>query len=228
MKGYFGNVHNKKVINISKDSEGSKVTVTRRTNTIYQRFKIVYVDRATKDITKGMDSNFGFHINRPFYLRSRLPMKRVAEVVGTDIRLRRYTTSRVKQQMYTFDRVSKTIKSQYHTSYSIEISGNGTSSNLRVTTTNSRWWQLFRRRGAFIMNERGKVMDVHGGRDEENRNVIVWKKHGGLNQQWDVVYKWKAEPKDGQFNKDFGLTVGRTFTLRTLLRSGRNLDIIGR
>jgi hypothetical protein len=96
-----------------------------RTGRANQRWKITYVDRATKDITTGLDSNFGFHINRPFYIRSRLPMKRVAEVVGTDIRLRRYNGGRKKQQTYVFDRVSKTIKSQYHTSYSIDISGNG-------------------------------------------------------------------------------------------------------
>jgi hypothetical protein len=67
-------------------------------------------------------------------------MKRVAEVVGTDIRLRRYNQGRKRQQTFRFDRTSKTIKSQYHTGYSIDIASNGGSSNLRVTTTNSRWW----------------------------------------------------------------------------------------
>jgi hypothetical protein len=47
---------------------------------------------------------------------------------------------------------------------------------------------MFRMRGAFLTNERGKVMDVHGGHDDESRDIIVWKRHGKVNQQWDVVY----------------------------------------
>jgi hypothetical protein len=67
-------------------------------------------------------------------------MKRVAEVVGSDVKLRRWHGSRVRQQTFRFDGTSKTIKSMYHTSYSMDITNNGRSANLRVTTTNSRWW----------------------------------------------------------------------------------------
>jgi hypothetical protein len=105
-----------------------------------QQWRITYTDKAKPTPTKGLDSDFGFQINRAFYLRSRLPMKRVTEVVGTDVRLRRYHGGRTRQQTFTFDGVSKTIKSQYHRSYSMSIHNNGRSSNLRVTTTNSRWW----------------------------------------------------------------------------------------
>jgi hypothetical protein len=72
---------------------------------------------------------------------------------------------------------------------------------------------MFRMRGAYLINERGKAMDVHGNRDDENRNIIVWNKHGGLNQQWDVIYsnQWPKEPKKGELNKDFGIYVDRTF-----------------
>jgi NADPH-dependent glutamate synthase beta subunit-like oxidoreductase len=47
---------------------------------------------------------------------------------------------------------------------------------------------MFKYQGAFVVNERGKVMDVSGGKDRENQNIHSWKKHGGLNQQWDIVY----------------------------------------
>jgi hypothetical protein len=67
-------------------------------------------------------------------------MKRIAEVVGTDVRLRAYQASKVKQQTFNFDQVSKTIKSQWRTTYSLDIQNSGRSTNLRVTTTNSRWW----------------------------------------------------------------------------------------
>jgi hypothetical protein len=67
-------------------------------------------------------------------------MKRIAECVGTDVRLKRYTTSRRRQQTWKFDIVSKTIKSDYHRSYSMEIPNQGRNNQLRVTTTSSRWW----------------------------------------------------------------------------------------
>jgi hypothetical protein len=83
-------------------------------------------------------------------------------------------------------------------------------------------------RGAFLINERGKAMDVHGNRDEENRDIIVWKKHNGLNQQWDVIYKdkWPQDPKKGELNKDFGLIVDRSFYIISRMRSRRYLEHI--
>jgi len=56
-------------------------------------------------------------------------------------------------------------------------------------------------------------LDVHGGLDNENRNVIVWTKHGKINQQWDVIYadEYPDEPKKGELNKKFGLYVERPF-----------------
>jgi hypothetical protein len=44
------------------------------------------------------------------------------------------------------------------------------------------------RKGRIIQNIRGKVLDIQGGVDAENRNVIVWKRHGKINQQFDIVY----------------------------------------
>jgi membrane carboxypeptidase/penicillin-binding protein PbpC len=88
---------------------------------------------------------------------------------------------------------------------------------------------MFRYQGGFLQNERGKVMDVHGARDEENRDIIVWNKHGRLNQQWDLIFanKWR-EPKKGQLNKDFGLYVDRTFYIISVMGKKRYLDLVGR
>jgi hypothetical protein len=80
------------------------------------------------------------YINRLFYLRSRLPMRRVAETVSTNVRLRRYNAGRARQQTFKFDVTSKTIKSDYYRSYSLNIPNNGRNNQLTVTTTNSRWW----------------------------------------------------------------------------------------
>jgi hypothetical protein len=89
---------------------------------------------------------------------------------------------------------------------------------------------MFRMRGRHLTNDHGKVMDVHGNRDEENRDIIVWNRHGGLNQQWDVIYadQWKRDPIKGELNKDFGLYVERPFYIISRMRSGRYLTALGR
>jgi len=67
-------------------------------------------------------------------------MKRVAEAVSTNIKLKRWNKGRKRQQTFKFDITSKTIKNEYYKSYSLDITNNGRSANLRITTTNSRWW----------------------------------------------------------------------------------------
>ena len=72
---------------------------------------------------------------------------------------------------------------------------------------------MFRYQDGLVVNERGKVLDVQGGVDAENRNIMIYNKHGKINQQWDIVYvdEWKGEPTKGQLNKRFGLYVERDF-----------------
>jgi len=79
-----------------------------------------------------------------------------------------------------------------------------------------------------IVNEKGKVFDVSGAVDAQNRQVIIWNKHGGINQQWDIVYvnEWKGWPKKGEMNKDFGLYVERPFYVVSELPKHRYLDWI--
>jgi hypothetical protein len=43
---------------------------------------------------------------------------------------------------------------------------------------------LFRYQDGFVVNEKGKVLDVQGGLDAENRNIIMHTKHGKVNQRW--------------------------------------------
>jgi adenylate kinase family enzyme len=85
-----------------------------------------------------MSKDFGFKINEPFYIVSRLPMNRVAEVVGgRNIVLKTLDANRKRQeQMFVFDNVSKTIKSKRYMDRSLNTAGN----NLDMRTTNSRWF----------------------------------------------------------------------------------------
>jgi hypothetical protein len=86
----FVNPTNNKVIEVRdrKDEEGQAIIVNSRNgdkrNNANQRWKIIYLDKADKIRTKGFNKEFGFHINRPFYIRSRMPMQRVAECHGAN------------------------------------------------------------------------------------------------------------------------------------------------
>jgi hypothetical protein len=69
-----------------------------------------------------------------------MPMRRVVECISANnLVIRRYVKGRTAQQFF-FDMRSKTIKSQQWKNRSMDITSNGRSSNLRMTTTNSRWW----------------------------------------------------------------------------------------
>jgi len=91
--------------------------------------------------TKGLNEEFGLHINRPFYLVSELPMNKVAEMLGgTNMVLKRWRKN-TRQQQFFFDEKTKTIRNNYWKNYCLDIQSNGNSNNLRtVSSINSRWW----------------------------------------------------------------------------------------
>lgn len=84
---------------------------------------------------------------------------------------------------------------------------------------------MFKYKDGNIVNEKGKVLDVHSALDHENRQVIAWKKHNGLNQQWDIVYvdEAKPEPTKGQMSPKWGFIVERPFYIISELKSNRHL-----
>jgi len=108
------------------------------------------------------------------------------------------------------------------------IQGAGRSANLHMTTTNSRWFQMFRYKNNNIVNEKGKVMDVVGGRDTQHNNIQVYQKNNGMGQQFEIVYadEMPPVPKKGELNKQFGLFVERPFHIVSSLDSEKYLDII--
>lgn len=73
-------------------------------------------------------------------------------------------------------------------------------------------------------------MMVRGKQDIENRDIEVNNKDSGIYQQWDVFYvdeDYPSEPKNGGFNEDFGLYVGKTFFIVSQMDSNRLLDRVG-
>ena len=72
----FINPTNNKALSVAgtKDDEGQAVIVDGNQKRTDQKWQVIYVDQAKKVRTKGFNKEFGFHINRPFYVRSRMPM----------------------------------------------------------------------------------------------------------------------------------------------------------
>lgn len=67
-----------------------------------------------------------------------------------------------------------------------------------------------------------KAIDVHGGKDEEGRQVIVWKRHNGANQRWKVVYTdKKPDVVSKGLNKDFGFEMNRPFYIMSRMAMNR-------
>jgi hypothetical protein len=107
--GYFTNIKNGKVVSVKdrKDEEGQPVWASARIGGRHghasQRWRISYLHKKDARETytkKGSMSRrgFGFLANEPFYLRSRLPMQRVAECVGANnITLKKWANNRKAQ-----------------------------------------------------------------------------------------------------------------------------------
>ena len=88
---------------------------------------------------------------------------------------------------------------------------------------------MFRWASPYFINwHNNKVMDVSGGVDAENRNIIMYTRHSGINQQWDIIYadEYPEEPGKGELNKDFNLYVQRPFYIVSQLEENRYLEVI--
>jgi hypothetical protein len=139
---HFINIQNNKALDVfqNKDREGQKVIVWGKHNGWNQRWRVVYVDKSKKIGNKGWNATYGFHMNRPFFMRSRLPMRRVIECVSNAyLRHKRWYKNR-RAQEWIFDGVSKTIQSYYWRNRAIEITSSGNSQTLRMNAVTSRWW----------------------------------------------------------------------------------------
>jgi hypothetical protein len=142
--GYFTNIKNGKKITVSggKDEEAQPVWVWQKYNGRHpsQVWRIAYLHKLSGSdayTKKGkLSKDAGLLADEPFYLRSKLPMQRVAECVGANnITLKKWAKGR-KAQQFRFDPISKTIRGMYWTSYVFSMEG----TNLRCRTMNSRWF----------------------------------------------------------------------------------------
>jgi hypothetical protein len=125
----------------SKDVEAGPVVVNSNTGKVNQKWNIIYLDKAGKIESKGLNEEFGFHINRPFYIRSMMPMRRVMRCHGAGwIHLNRWVKGR-QDQIFWFDEKTKTVRNQQWKTHAIERHSNGGHPYLRATSgITSRWW----------------------------------------------------------------------------------------
>lgn len=124
----------------ASDSEGANVNTYKLMDKANQRWKIIYVDEADKDATKGFNKEYGFQINKPFYIVSTLPQKRVVEAIGGNNLVIKSLRRNDEGQQFTWDAVSKTIKNVKWSDKSVTITGAGNGPNMQIFTTNARWF----------------------------------------------------------------------------------------
>jgi hypothetical protein len=89
---------------------------------------------------------------------------------------------------------------------------------------------MFRMKGAYLTNEKGKVAWVQGDVDQESRHIYVDTRKNKVSQQWDIIYadQWKRDPKKGELNKRFGLYVERNFYIVSRMGKHRYLTALNR
>jgi len=61
------------------------------------------------------------------------------------------------------------------------------------------------------------VIDVAGGIDNENQNIIVASRNNKVSQRWTIVYvdEDKAAPKKGDYLQDVGFYASRPFYIES-------------
>lgn len=137
----FKNIQNNKVMDVTggRDAEGQNVQVYRQHGKANQRWNIVYVD-SSKDQIKGLNKDFGFYINKPFFIVSRMPMRRAMEIQNNGRMVISTLEKNNKRQIFTFDGKTKTIINGGN-SITYGSSNNGRGNNeVWARTTNARWW----------------------------------------------------------------------------------------
>jgi hypothetical protein len=83
--------------------------------------------------------------------------------------------------------------------------------------------------GENIVNSRGKVVDVAGGIDNENQNIIVSTRTNKMSQRWTIVYvdEDKPAPKKGTYMQDVGFYALRPFYIESQAGGKRFLSLMG-
>jgi hypothetical protein len=87
-----------------------------------------------------------------------------------------------------YNESNNSIQPKQDRSLSVDIEDYGKDRTLALRKNENIWSQHFNLKNEEIVNERGLVFDVAGGKDVNGQKVLVWKVHKSLNQKWTVEY----------------------------------------
>lgn len=135
------NVKNGKVLDVAanRDADGQNVLAYARHDGLNQRWKIVYLDEIKPEPASGLDKEAGLYRNRPFLITSKMGGKRVVTIKGNDLIMQSKDDNN-EGQLWYYDHLTRTIKSQQFKGKSIDISNAGKGQNLIVWKTSGKWW----------------------------------------------------------------------------------------
>jgi hypothetical protein len=210
------------------DAENRQMIMWGKHGKLNQQFDIIYVDEYPEEPGKGeLNEDFGLYVERPFYIVSQMPDHRYLDLIDNRNFVIKTPNAR-KTQTWWFDQKSLTIKTKLN-NQSWDIKNAGRTNNMQIWSTNSGWFQIFKYVDEHFINiQDGRALDVHGGKDEEGRQVIVWKKHNGANQRWTIIYLDKAEKVQSEgLNTEFGFHCNRPFYIVSRLPMRRVAESIG-
>jgi len=129
-----------------------------------------------------------------------------------------------RKQWFAFDSRTNSIRAFYKRSFALaNRRGYGFRINNYVVmrkfrgdnTDRIRWYNGSRRN---LQNNGRKCLDVHGNRNVDNRHVIFYNCHNGLNQGWTLDQKGETYSKQP-------LPDRRRFQIRTKLSGGRAVEV---
>jgi hypothetical protein len=109
-----------------------------------------------------LNSEFGFYVERPFYIVSQCGEKRYLDVLGNNIVVK--TPNEFDSQVWYFDQRTKTIMNTLNKNKSLDIQNSGQTRNLQLWNTNGGWYQKFKYSQNYLKNvQDGRVIEIAGG-----------------------------------------------------------------
>jgi hypothetical protein len=87
---------------------------------------------------------------------------------------------------------------------------------------------MWKNEAPYFTNWKGRIIEVDGKVDQQEKLIRMGNKADKLYQQWDIIYvdEMEDEPEKGELNKQFGLVVERPFYIVSELGSNRYLSVI--
>jgi hypothetical protein len=216
-----------------KDNQNTNIIVWNKHGGLNQQWDLLYADEWKGDPKKGeLNKEYGMYVERDFYISTSMNSHRYLDLINNRNFVIKTPNGRNTQKWY-FHQESLTIRTRLN-NQSWDIKSAGKTNNMQVWSTNSGWFQVFKfvstdyKTGMFMNTRNNKVLDVSGGKDAEGQSVIVWGKHGKVNQQWNIIYVDKAKPiQDEGLMKDFGFVCDKPFYFRSRLPMRRVAEAIG-